>query len=96
MKNLILVLIFSISVVGCSTTQKSTNELEKRAKHPAEETEVPKYVPKVKRQRVETVCVSGRFLKNGAWMHQTWVSLMIEEPDMVFTDPMIKKIQGRK
>ena len=94
MKVLTIVFLFSISLVGCSSSQKSTNELEKRSQF-TPPVKSPRYLPSVKKQRVETVCVSGRFLKGGAWMHQSWVSLIIEDSDMVFNDPMIRKIQGK-
>jgi len=93
MKNLIIALVCSASLAGCSSLPSSTNELEKRAL-PGLDEKIPRYIPSRKSQRVETVCVSGRFLKSGDWFHQSWVSLIVESADWIFDDPMLKKIQS--
>ncbi|MCB0367959.1 MAG: hypothetical protein KDD45_00615 [Bdellovibrionales bacterium] len=95
MKNLIIVSICLSSLFGCSSLPESTNELQKRSilDH---KIQAPKHIPAKKYQSIEKVYVGGRFLQTGDWFHGSWVSLVVEDRDYIFDDPILKKLNSRK
>ena len=94
-KNLIIVLICCSSTWGCSTLPGSTNELQKRSLLGVNK-ETPKHLPARKYQSIEKVYVGGRFLKTGDWFHGSWVSLVVEDKEYIFDDPVLSKINGSR
>ena len=91
MRNLLIVLVSWISLAGCATGSKSTNELMKRMAKQGEPFK-PKHIRGKKYQSTERVRLGGRYLDTGDWFHGCWVSITVEEKDHVFDDPILKKI----
>ena len=95
--NLIILLTFlSSSFVACSSFQKSTQEMERRSAYDTLSKEVNRSeLPNRKKQRVEEVYMGGRMLSGGDWFVGGRLLLVVNEPDWIFDDPRLKKINER-
>ncbi len=87
---IISLLIFLISIGGCSSLPQSTNEMEKRANYGAERENMKSDLPLRKRQRVEQIYMGGRKLSSGDWLVESRIQLVVNEPEYIFKDPQIK------
>lgn len=92
-----LLLIFSASaIIGCSSFPESTREMEARAEYGKLIPSEPKSeMPRRKKQRVEKVYMGGRLLPSGDWFVGGRLLLVVNEPDWIFDDATLKKIETK-
>ncbi len=95
MKTLIIALIFCVSFVGCSSVPKGSLEMQNRSVKEGG-APIPKHISPKKYQSVERIRVGGRFLKSGDWFHGAYVSVVVDQNEYVFDDPVLKKIRSGK
>lgn len=93
----ILLLIFSVSaIVGCSSFPESTREMEVRSEYGKLIPNEPKSeMPRRKKQRVEKIYMGGRLLPSGDWFVGGRLLLVVNEPDWIFDDATLKKIESK-
>ena len=97
MKNLIIVLIFCVSGAACTSLPEGSLEMERRyVGEEKKSLKTPRSMSRGKYQRIEKVRVGGKFLKSGDWFHGAYVSLVVNEKDYIFDDPVLKKIRKGK
>ena len=92
-----LLLIFSASaILGCSSFPESTREMEARAEYGKLIASEPKSdMPRRKKQRVEKIYLGGRLLPSGDWFVGGRLLLVVNEPDWIFDDATLKKIESK-
>lgn len=92
-----LLLTFSVSAfVGCSSLPESTREMDSRAEYGKLIPSEPKIeMPKRKKQRVEKIYMGGRLLPSGDWFVGGRLLLVVNEPDWIFDDSALKKIESK-
>lgn len=92
-----LLLISSVSVLaGCSSFPESTKEMEQRAEYgKLIPSPLKGELPRRKKQRVEKIFMGGRMLPSGDWFVGGRLLLVVNEPDWVFDDAALKKIENR-
>lgn len=90
-----LLLICSVSFLdACTTFPESTREMEVRSDYGNLTPPTPKSdMPKRKKQRVEKVFMGGRMLSSGDWFVAGRLLLVVNEPDWIFDDATLKKIE---
>lgn len=92
-----LLLISSLSVLSaCQSFPDSSREMESRAEYGKmiplpSKTELPRR----KKQRVEKVYMGGRMLSSGDWFAGGRLLLVVNEPDWIFDDTTLKKIEDQ-
>lgn len=90
----LLLICFVNLLLACSTFPDSSKELEARAEYgklipPVSKSEMPRR----KKQRIEKVYMGGRMLPSGDWFAGGRLLLVVSEPDWIFDDSTLKKIE---
>lgn len=92
----LLPICFVSALVGCTTFPDSTREMETRAEYGKLIPNEPKNeLPRRKKQRVEKIYMGGRMLPSGDWFIGGRLLLVVNEPEWIFDDSSLRKLEGK-